>query len=126
MGNDNKHYKGNPNLKAENVSIEFTEEQISEYLKCKKDPVYFTKNYVKIVSLDKGLVPFDLYGFQKKMIRNFHKHRFNILKLPRQSGKCCHKDTMITLRGKETGEILEISIDDFYKMIENNSKESIN
>ena len=67
MGNDNKHYKGNPNLKAENVSIEFTEEQISEYLKCKIDPVYFTKNYVKIVSLDKGLVPFDLYGFQKKI-----------------------------------------------------------
>ena len=60
------------------------------------------------------------------MIRNFHKHRFNILKLPRQSGKCVHKDTMITLRSKETGEILEISIGDFYKMIENNSKESIN
>lgn len=114
---DNTHYKGNPNLKAENVSIEFTPEQIAEYLKCKKDPVYFIKTYVKIVSLDKGLVPFELYKFQKKMVLNFHKNRFNIFKLPRQSGKCFHNDTMITLRSQETGEIISMKIGDFYKMV---------
>ena len=46
-----KHYKGNPNLKAENVQIEFTTDQVQEYLRCKQDPVYFAVNYIKIVSL---------------------------------------------------------------------------
>ena len=82
-----KHYKGNPNLKAENVEIEFTSEQIQEYLRCKNDPVYFAMNYVKIVSLDEGLVPFEMYDFQKTLISNFHNNRFNIAKLPRQTGK---------------------------------------
>ena len=82
-----KHYKGNPNLKAENVQVEFTEEQISEYLKCKADPVYFALKYIRIVSLDEGLIPFDMYDFQKDLIKNFHEQRFNIAKLPRQTGK---------------------------------------
>ena len=82
-----KHYKGNPNLKAENVQVEFTEEQISEYLKCKVDPVYFALKYIRIVSLDEGLIPFDMYDFQKDLIKNFHEQRFNIAKLPRQTGK---------------------------------------
>jgi hypothetical protein len=80
-------YLGNPNLKKANTPHEFTKEQISEFIKCKQDPVYFAENYVKIVSLDEGLVPFDMYKFQKKLIRNFHNHRFNICKMPRQTGK---------------------------------------
>ena len=60
MANTNKVYKGSPNLKAANVPIQFTQEQIAEWLKCKEDPVYFTKNYIKIVSLDEGLVPFEM------------------------------------------------------------------
>ena len=80
-------YLGNPNLKRANVPINFTEEQIQEYLKCKADPVYFAKNYIKIVSLDEGLVPFNLYDFQEEMVRCFHSNRFNIAKLPRQTGK---------------------------------------
>ena len=80
-------YLGNPNLKRANVPINFTEEQIQEYLKCKADPVYFAKNYIKIVSLDEGLVPFNLYDFQEEMVRCFHANRFNIAKLPRQTGK---------------------------------------
>ena len=80
-------YLGNPNLKRANVPINFTEEQIQEYLKCKADPVYFAKNYIKIVSLDEGLVPFNLYDFQEEMVRCFHTNRFNIAKLPRQTGK---------------------------------------
>jgi hypothetical protein len=80
-------YLGNPNLKKANTAIEFTEEQILEFLKCKQDPVYFARNYIKIVSLDHGLVPFEMYPFQEKLIRNFHAHRFNICKMPRQTGK---------------------------------------
>jgi len=80
-------YLGNPNLKKANTAIEFTEEQILEFLRCKQDPVYFARNYIKIVSLDHGLVPFEMYPFQEKLIRNFHAHRFNICKMPRQTGK---------------------------------------
>ena len=80
-------YLGNPNLKKANVPNEWTEAQIAEFLKCSEDPVYFIKTYVKIVSLDKGLVPFDMYDFQTEMVHKFHNNRFNIAKLPRQSGK---------------------------------------
>ncbi len=80
-------YLGNPNLKKANTPIEFTPEQVQEFIRCKGDPVYFAKNYIKIVSLDEGLVPFNLYDFQEEMVKCFHKNRFNIAKLPRQTGK---------------------------------------
>jgi len=80
-------YLGNPNLKKANTAIEFTQEQIEEFIKCKDDPVYFANNYIKIVSLDEGLVNFKPYKFQEKLIHNFHNYRFNICKMPRQTGK---------------------------------------
>jgi len=80
-------YLGNPNLKKANTPIEFTQENIEEYLKCKDDPVYFAQNHVKIVTLDHGLQPFKTYDFQEKLIKNFYKNRFNICKMPRQTGK---------------------------------------
>ena len=80
-------YLGNPNLKKANTPIEFTKENVVEFLKCKEDPVYFAKKYIKIVSLDEGLVPFNLYPFQEKLVNTFHKNRFNICKMPRQTGK---------------------------------------
>ena len=80
-------YKGNPNLKAAGVNVEFTEEQVKEFIKCAKNPIHFIENYVKIISIDEGLVPFHLYPFQKEMIGTFHNNRFTICKLPRQSGK---------------------------------------
>ena len=80
-------YLGNPNLKKANTAVEFTEEQIREFLKCKDDPLYFANTYVQIVTLDKGLMPFKPYDFQEKLITNFHDNRFNICKMPRQTGK---------------------------------------
>ena len=80
-------YLGNPNLKKANTQIEFTQENIEEYLKCKDNPVYFAQNYVKIVTLDHGLQPFKTYDFQERLINNFYHNRFNICKMPRQTGK---------------------------------------
>ena len=82
-----EQYLGNPNLKKANVATNFTPEEVQEYIKCADDPVYFIQTYIKIVSLDKGLIPFDMYDFQVDMTRKFHDNRFNIAKLPRQSGK---------------------------------------
>ena len=80
-------YLGNPNLKRSNVPIQFTDKNIKEYVKCSKDPIYFIKNYIQIVNIDKGLIPFDLYDFQEDMVETFGANRFVICKLPRQSGK---------------------------------------
>jgi hypothetical protein len=79
-----KHYMGNPLLKRANVANEFSQEQLFELAKCAVDPVYFAKNYIKIVNVDDGLVPFDMWPFQEKMLRTFHENRFTICKLPRQ------------------------------------------
>ena len=80
-------YLGNSNLKSSNVPINWTKEQIEEYAKCARDPIYFIQQYVKIISLDKGLVSFELYDFQEEMVRTVHTNRFVIAKLPRQTGK---------------------------------------
>ena len=57
-----------------------------EFLKCKNDPVYFTSNYVKVTHPVRGLVNFQLYPFQKKLMSDFKSHRFNILRKFRQAG----------------------------------------
>ena len=84
---DQNQYLGNPNLKKANTVVEFTKDNIKEYHKCAQSPTYFIENYVQIVSLDEGLVPFEMYDFQKGMVETMHDKRFSIFKLPRQSGK---------------------------------------
>tara|TARA_B100001113_G_scaffold347408_2_gene339787 strand:- start:22 stop:1632 length:1611 start_codon:yes stop_codon:yes gene_type:complete len=80
-------YLGNASIKRDGVVGDFTKEEVLEYQKCMQDPVYFAKNYIKIISLDEGLVPFDLYPYQEKMFRHFNDNRFSIVLACRQSGK---------------------------------------
>ena len=82
----NEGYLGNINVKRAGVSDEWSEEKILEYKKCTDDPAYFIQKYVKIISLDEGLVPFKLYEYQDKLINHFHDNRFNIVLACRQSG----------------------------------------
>jgi len=83
----NDSYLNNPLLKKANVPVQFTFEQIEEYIRCSKDAEYFIEKYVKIVNVDKGLINFDMYSYQRKMIGTFVNNRFTITKMPRQSGK---------------------------------------
>ena len=80
-------YLGNPSVKRDGVETSFTKDEVQEYAKCMQDPAYFARTYVKVISLDKGLVPFDLYPYQEKMFENFKNERFNIVLACRQSGK---------------------------------------
>ena len=80
-------YLGNDRLKRVGVELSYTEEQVAEIIKCTEDPVHFIKNYVKIVNVDHGLVPFDMWPFQEEMVNTFHNNRFCIAKMPRQVGK---------------------------------------
>lgn len=80
-------YLGNPLLKGSGIQIEYTKEQLQEYLLCSQDPVYFMENYMKIVTLDQGITQIKLYDFQRDIVRTVHTNRFTICKIPRQSGK---------------------------------------
>ena len=80
-------YQANPNLKAIGVNLQYTKEQIEEYIKCKEDPIYFIKNYIKIISLDKGLINFELFDYQINFIKAVHENRRVIGMFPRQMGK---------------------------------------
>ena len=80
-------YLGNPLLKRINVPQNYTAEEIQEYVKCRDNPIYFIKNYMTIVNIDRGLMKFELWPFQEELIRGLEKHRFCIVKCPRQSGK---------------------------------------
>lgn len=80
-------YNNNKNLKAAGVKLQFTEEQVAEYLKCAEDPLYFIENYAKVVSLDKGIVPFVPFPYQRRLVKAMHENRNTIGLLGRQMGK---------------------------------------
>ena len=83
----NEAYLGNQNLKRSNVKHAWTQEQVQEWMKCAKDPVYFIEDYIKIVNVDRGLVSFKLYDYQKDIVELSIDERFVICKMPRQCGK---------------------------------------
>ena len=82
-----ENYLGNPNLKNVGQNIDWTEASLEEYMRCKEDPEYFIQKYIRIVHVDKGLVPFEMYDYQQDMIHKFTDNRFVICKMPRQTGK---------------------------------------
>ena len=115
MSEVEESYRANPLLKKCGVQINFTQEQIEEYLKCAQDPIYFVENYVKIINVDKGVIPFKLYNFQREMIRTINNNRRVVGRIGRQSGKCFCINTPIRLRNKTTGEVIETTIGEFYE-----------
>jgi Terminase RNaseH-like domain/Terminase large subunit, T4likevirus-type, N-terminal len=80
-------YLGNPNLKKQNQPIEWTTELVQEYVKCSQDCVYFIEKYMKIISIDQGLINFKLYPYQREMLESFQSNRFSIITTARQAGK---------------------------------------
>jgi len=84
---NSESYLGNINVKRDGVNEDWTPKKLSEYKKCMKDPAYFCKKYVKVIHLDRGLVPFDLYPYQEQMFKHFEDNRFSIVLACRQSGK---------------------------------------
>lgn len=108
-------YLGNPLLKGAGVTIHFTPDQVSEWLKCADDPIYFIENYVKIVTLDDGLKLMTLYEFQKDIIRSLWLNRKTVGVCARQMGKCVEKGAKYTVRNKRTGEVYELTAEEFHR-----------
>lgn len=92
--------KKNPYLKTANSEEEYNYEQLQELKKCAGDPIYFIKNYVKIVHPKEGVVPFDLFDYQENMITSFHEEQYTIVLSARQTGKCVGEDTKILVIDK--------------------------
>lgn len=113
-----KNYKSNPNLKSAGVEFVFTKEQIEERIRCMQDPIYFIQKYMKIVHVDRGLVPFDLYSFQKDLLHSYINNRFTIAKLPRQVGKCVWIDSKVVIRYKKK-YIITLEIGKLYDIAKN-------
>lgn len=105
-------YKGNPLLKPSNVPVAYTQEQIDEYKKCMVDPIYFMKNYIKIVNVDKGLVNFKLYDFQEEIVDIIQNNRFSIFKLPRQVGKAEYIENFVPTPNNGFVKIKDLKIGD--------------
>lgn len=80
-------YKGNQNLVRSGYKHVYTQWEMDEYERCQNDVVYFAKNYIKIVNVDKGLMNFELWPYQENLLRSFSENRFVICKFPRQTGK---------------------------------------
>ena len=80
-------YNNNPNLPKADYRHQFTQHELDEFVKCSTDPIYFAKNYIKIISVDGGVVNFALWDFQEEMIKTYYENRFSIALAPRQCGK---------------------------------------
>jgi hypothetical protein len=121
----NNSYNGNPKIKADGVQQNFTAHEVSEYIRCRDDVEYFCKNYVKVISLDHGLVPFELRGYQSNLVKHYSANRFSIVLAPRQSGKCQHINTSVNIKNKITGEIRTVTVGELYEMSQGNSQSDL-
>ena len=92
---DKNAYHGNRFLKKADVAIQFTADEVKEFVKCSRDPVYFIETYVKIINVDQGLIAFKPYDYQKKIIERSVNNRFVICKMPRQCGKLLQNKEVI-------------------------------
>jgi hypothetical protein len=113
-------YNSNPQLKASNVPVQYTQEQVEEYIKCKNDPAYFIDTYCYIIHVDFGIIPFKLYDCQKNKIKVIHENRKVVLMEGRQQGKCVEKETKYNIRNKITGEVLNVTAEEFHKLCNKN------
>lgn len=97
----------------------YTKEEVEELYKCATDPIYFCENYVYVQTTSEGRKLFKPYEFQKRFINQLSKYKYNIALMSRQMGKCVRGNTKIRVRNKKTGEIIETTIEDFFKKIKN-------
>ena len=90
-----EHFQGNPLVKKVGAKIQFSKEQVEEFVKCAQDPFYFIEKYMKIVTIDSGVQVIKLYDFQREMIEKFINEKFILAKCARQSGKTIGVESFI-------------------------------
>lgn len=108
-------YLGNPQIKKSGQQIGWTDEMAEELAKCADDINYFAENYIKIVHVDRGFIPIELYDYQKEIIEKSQKYRNVACVTARQAGKCFAGNINTTVRNKITGAIYDVPIGKFYQ-----------
>ena len=82
----NPFYEKQTSLLKGDLVFERTEEEISEWIKCKNDILYFAEKYCKLMTPE-GVRHIQLRDYQKKYLRHLEKNRLSIYLSCRQSGK---------------------------------------
>ena len=110
-------------IKKANAKQRYTKEQIAELRKCsatnEDGHYYFMENFGHLKHTSRGRVLFKAFDYQRRLIDNYHNYRFSINMLGRQMGKCVSGDSTITVRNKRTGEVKEVSFEDFFDTVNN-------
>lgn len=109
--------RGNVLVKADHVKLELSPDHITEILRCQSDPIYFFSKYVRINALGKGLVPFEVFDYQKEVIKAFNENRFSCVCMARQLGKCVTKNTFINIKNKKTLDEYYLPIGEYHQFI---------
>ena len=77
-------------IKKANRQETYTNEQVEDLLAC-MDPdtgyMYFARKFAYIQHPTKGKLLFDPFDYQLGLMESYHKYRFNINMMPRQTGK---------------------------------------
>jgi hypothetical protein len=107
-------FRGNENLRGDGSVVDYTPEMLKEYIKCKKDPIYFISNYIKVVHPDRGVVLMGLYDYQKRMVKCYKDNKKVVFLTSRQQGKCVHINTKVKLRSKSKNAIIEVTLGELY------------
>jgi len=113
-GNDQIYYEGNRNLKKAGVQLPYSDEHITEFIKCKNDIFYFAEKYYHIRDLDEGILKIKLRKYQKNMLTSFQENRNTIVNATRQ---CVVGQTYINIRNKKTSEIVRLEIKELYEIL---------
>ena len=113
----NQAYLRNKKLPRSDTDFKFTPAMVAEMEKCREDILHFATNYFYITNIDEGVQKIKLYPAQKRILKALQKNRFVVLSAARQSGKCFGANTLLKLRNKKTGEILEITANDFWNIV---------
>lgn len=114
--NKKSRYLGLPHLKRANVQIQWTQEMLEEWTRCRDDIIYFAENYCSIVHIDYGIIKVQLRDYQKDMLKIMFDSRMSQHNLSRQLGKCVKHTTLINIRNKKTGKVETISIGEFHQI----------
>lgn len=102
-------------VKKPGETFEYTQFEIEELDKCKKDFYYFTK-YIYVVT-ESGEELLKLRQYQKEMIDIIKNNRFSVIMSSRQSGKCVVGDSKIWIYNVKTKTKEHIKISDFFEKI---------
>lgn len=87
----------NPYLKRANEQHDYKPDHLVELRRCMDSPVYFIKTYCEIQHPLRGSIPFELYGYQEKMLVTYKDNKQVIVLSARQTGKCLTSNTNINI-----------------------------